>query len=227
MAVQWKGPYYQLTSASGKKVTIDVTTSVSAGLKANQLIEDDLPKFLRARGIERVVDFGAGALRHTLPLIKRGFSVCAVEFEEVFKRPKCAGYRVLAEKNPNFSALIWPNSFLGDRRKFSCALLVYVLQTMPLPAERALVLKALSKKLTKDAYILYLSRFGEVTDEDKRHKVSDGYYRWPDRDEHSFYTEFTTEDTHKMFKKQGFTRLKSYPVGGQAFLYGRGGATWP
>ena len=227
MARKWKEPFYHLSTSSGKEIVIDVTTSISAGLKANRLIENELPTFLRARGIEKVVDFGAGALRHTLPLIKRGFSVCAVEFEEVFKRPKCAEYRLKAEKNPNFSALIWPNAFLDDGRKYSCALLIYVLQTMPIPAERLLVLKELSKKLTKDAYILYLSRFGEVTDEDKRHRVSDGYYRWPDRDEHSFYTEFSTEATHEMFKRHSFSRLKSYPVGGQAFLYGRGGATWP
>lgn len=227
MAEKWKQPYYHLTALSGKRVTIDVTTSVSAGLKANSIVERELPRFLAKRGIERIVDFGAGALRHTIPLLREGFDVCAVEFNEVFARPACAKARKQAERHANFSALIWPNDFLRDGRKFSCALLIYVLQTMPLPAERRLVLSELQKKLTKDAYLLYMSRFGELTADDGKHRVSDGCYRWPDREQHSFYREFTTEETHALFEKHGFTRLKSYPGAGQAFLYGRGRATWP
>jgi hypothetical protein len=50
----------------------------------------------------------------------------------------------------------------------------------------------------------------------------------PDRDLHSFYTEFPTEATHEMMQNHGFTRLKSLSERGtdQVFLYGKKSATW-
>ena len=76
---------------------------------------------------------------------------------------------------------------MKDRRKFDAALLFYVLQIMPVPAERQLVLKHIQKKLRDNSYVVYASRYGQVTKQDLKHKVSDGYYKWPLRKEHSFH----------------------------------------
>jgi hypothetical protein len=111
MANVWNSPMYQLVSKAGKRITVDVTFSVSAGLPANKLFDDTLIKFFRSKGVESVVDFGAGALRHTFPLIRAGFQVCAVEFEQEFSRPVCAEALRKAEKHPNFCKLIWPCDF--------------------------------------------------------------------------------------------------------------------
>ena len=175
-----------------------------------------------------IVDFGAGALRHSFPLLKAGFQVCAVEFEEQFKKPACAEAIRKAEKHANFCKLIWPGDFKKDRRRFDAALLCYVIQTMPLQKERESVLKILRDKLRDDSYLLMMSRYGQISGIPKEQAVEDGFYMWPARDAHSFYTEFTTEETHTMVGAYGFRRLKSMSERGtdQVFLYGKGGSTW-
>ena len=71
------------------------------------LIEKLIPLF-KARKVHRILDFGAGALRHCFPLLEAGFEVCAVEFQEGFARPTCQKALEEAQKYGNFSALIWP-----------------------------------------------------------------------------------------------------------------------
>jgi hypothetical protein len=228
MADLWLSPIYQLVTRTGKRINVDVTSSVSAGLSPNKLIEGTLVKFFRSKGVETIIDFGAGALRHTFPLLDAGFQVCSVEFEQTFKRPTCAAALTEAEKHHNFCKLIWPKDFRKDTRRFDAALLCYVLQTMPLKEERTQVLKLLRKKLRDDSYILWMSRFGQTGNIPKEQIVKDGFFMWPERESHSFYTEFSTEDTHAMFDDQGFRRLRSLSERGtdQAFLYGNGGSTW-
>src|SRR2546429_616534 len=76
----WKKPIYRLTSKRGKDILIDVTSSVSPGLPPNKAVTE-LVDFFRNKDVQKIVDFGAGALRHTFPLLDTGFQVCAVEFE--------------------------------------------------------------------------------------------------------------------------------------------------
>src|SRR5439155_27303182 len=99
------------------------------------------------KNVERIIDFGAGSLRHTFPLLDAGFQVCAVEFQENFDRPVCAKALAEAKQHSNFSTLIYPNDFISDRRRFDAAFLCYVLQVMPIRTERDTVLKHLRKKL--------------------------------------------------------------------------------
>jgi hypothetical protein len=224
----WGSPIYQLVSKAGKRVTIDVTSSVSAGLPPNKLVGDTLIKFFRNQGVENILDFGAGALRHTFPLLKAGFQVCAVEFEEQFKKPICSEAIAKAERHSHFCKMIFPRDFKRDTRRFDAALLCYVLQTMPLKEERTAVLDLMRKKLRDESYLLWMSRWGQADGIPKEQMVKDGFFKWPDRDVHSFYTEFNTETTHKMFEDRGFRRLKSLSERGtdQVFLYGKGSSTW-
>jgi hypothetical protein len=227
MARLWLKPLYELTAKSGKKVIIDVTSSVSPGLPPNKTIAD-VATFLKKQKAERILDFGAGALRHTFPLLDAGFQVCAVEFEECFGRPICGKALKQAQTHANFSTLIYPKDFLRDNRKFDAALVCYVLQTMPVPAERKTVLKSIYKKLKAESYLLYMSRYGQLDGTSSAHRVTDGFYKWPDREQHSFYREFTTEETHDFMKSFHLKRVKSLSERGtdQIFLYGKGGATW-
>jgi len=228
MANVWSTPVYHLVAKTGKQIVVDVTTSVSAGLPPNKLLHDTLVNFFRSKGVESIVDFGAGALRHTFPLLQAGFQVCAVEFEEQFKKPICTEALHKADKHANFTKLIWPSDFRKDKRHFDAALLCYVLQTMPLHEERKLVLKLLRNKLSNDSYLLLMSRYGQISGIPRERTVEDGYYMWPDRAAHSFYTEFTTEETHKMVGDYGFRSLRSLSERGtdQVILYGKGGSTW-
>lgn len=228
MSGKWKSPVYKLAGPTGKQIIVDVTSSVSPGLPPHQVLKDKIVPWLRERGVQSVLDFGAGALRHTFPLLRAGFEVCAVEFEQTFTRPVCAEARVRAERNSNFSSLIWPDQFLGTKRRFDAALLCYVLQIMPKEGERRLALKEIARRLRGEGYLLYMSRFGQVSTEDSKHRVEDGYYRWPEREEHSFYREFTAEETADLFDREGFTRLRNLSQRGteQVHFYTRGKGSW-
>jgi len=228
VAKTWESPIYRYRDRKGEDIWIDVTTSVSPGLPPKQVLRDTMIPFFQERGVESILDFGAGALRHTFPLLEAGFQVCAVEFEEAFDRPACRQALEEARKYANFSALVWPKEFIGDRRQFDAAMLNYVLQVMPEPKERDLVLKTVYRKLRRNAYVLYMSRWNQVSDTAKRHRVSDGYYMWPSRRYHSFYREFTTEATHRMMEDVRLKRIRSLSRRGtdQVFVYAKGKATW-
>ncbi len=223
----WESCFYPLKDSRGKDIIIDVTSSVQPAIPYNDAIKHFIAQ-LKERKLTKVVDFGAGALRHSFPLLESGFQVCAVEFEEQFKRPECAKARNSAQENANFSSLIWPRQFKKDRRRFDAALLCYVLQIMPVPKERDLVLRFLKKKLSDDAYLLWMSRFGQMDDASRRNRVSDGIYRWKEREHQTFYREFTTEETHEMFSEHGFKHIRSLGVRGteQIFVYAKGDVTW-
>lgn len=229
MAQLWHGPLYSLTAPDGKTITIDVTTSVSASLPPNAVLLEEVIPLFKSKRIQTVLDFGTGALRHTVPLLQEGFEVCAVEFEEAFARPVCAEAKALARDYSNFSALLWPRDFLKDKRRFQAALLCYVLQTMPLPKERRRALREIFGKLRLNSYLLYMSRYGQLRGLTSRQMVSDGYFMWPQREHHSFYREFTTEQTHEFMEDVGFKRIRSLSRRGtdQIFLYAKGGSTWP
>lgn len=229
MAKLWESPIYRFKSFLQKEIYVDVTTSVAPGLPPNKLIKEVLIPFFEKKKVYRILDFGAGALRHCFPLLDAGFQVCAVEFEEGFSRPSCKNALAEAKKDPNFTALIWPKDFIKDRHKFDAALLFYVLQTMPVEKERQQVLSYIYNKLKGDSYLIYASRYNQITEEDLHHKVTDGYYKWPARTYHSFYREFTTEDTHAMIQRHGFIRKRSLGERGndQIHLYVKGSATWP
>jgi hypothetical protein len=229
MPVRWESPIYRLKTPTGREVTIDVTASVSGGLGPNQMVTGTLIPFFLQANVRKIIDFGAGALRNTLPLLAAGFEVCAVEFEHGFTRPTPAAQLSEARTYPNFSSLVWPHDFMNTGARFDVALLCYVLQTMPIPAERELVIKTLKKKLKSEAYLVYMSRynqgFGSIS---RAQRVSDGYFMWPKREQHSFYREFTTPETHEMFTRRGFEYVRSLSQRGteQMFLYGRGPASW-
>ena len=77
----WKKPIYKLKAASGNYINIDVTTSCGANLKPNSVIYE-VADFLKIQEVKSILDLGAGALRHTIPLLKAGFEVWSVEFEK-------------------------------------------------------------------------------------------------------------------------------------------------
>jgi len=228
VAIKWKTPVYKL-SRWGKRVEIDVTTSISPGLSPHQIVKNEFIPFLQRKGnVQKILDFGAGALRHTFPLLKAGFEVCAVEFEEAFTRPTGKKALAKARRNPNFTTLIWPRDFLSSSRKFDAAILAFVMQTMPVPRERMAVISAINKKLTSDGYLLYMSRYGQISTDMNKNKISDGYFMWPSRTVHSFYREFSTEETHEIMKAKKFMKLRYWSARGteQVFLYGKGKSTW-
>lgn len=221
----WHSPIYNYRDDVGKEIIIDVTTSVSPGLPANHVFVDRVIPYLEKHDVYRVLDFGAGSLRHTIPLLKRGFVVGAVDYKRGFERPVCKKALEKLRDNKNFCALEWPNEYYGNReifrKKFDAALLIYVLQTIPEPSERRDVLRFISRKLKINKYLFYCSRVNQLNDIDKQHRISDGYYKYPKREHHSFYREFATGETHEYMHKHKFERVRSFSERGtdQMYLY--------
>ena len=226
LGAMWKSPLYSYHAGS---LVIDVTSSISAGLPPHRCLTNRFKPLVQAAEGRRILDFGAGALRHTLPLLRSPhFEVCAVEFEEAFVRKEAADARETAQRNANFSTLIWPKAFKRDRRRFDAAILSYVLQVMPEVREREMVIEQIAKKLVEGGHLLYMSRFGQVTAEMKTRQLKDGYWMWPNRQTHSFYVEFTHEQTDKMMEKHGLERAHSWSEGGkeQVFVYRKPAGEW-
>ncbi len=234
---KWKSPIYKFGS-DAEPVVIDVTTSISASLPPHKVVVDTVIPEWRKRGLEQVLDFGAGGLRHTFPLLRRSFQVCAVEFPNAFERPKNKEAIRRARNSSNFTALVSPEKFFGrhwrrecfrdKRRKFDAVLLCFVLQTMPRPEDRKVVVKTVTSRLKKGGCLLYMSRYGQMTEAMRRYRVSDGYYTRPAWPRHSFYREFATAETHALFKSAGLERIRSLSARGteQVFLYWKP-AVWP
>lgn len=225
----WEKPVYKFRNWAGEEIVIDVTTSVSPGLPPNHVLIDKVIPFLRENNVDKILDFGAGSLRHSIPLVKAGFTVGAVDFQEGYSRRVCKTALAALCKNDRFCLMEWPHIYCGNpeifRGKFDAALLIYVLQTMPKPKERKKVLDFIFRKLrNKDVYIFYCSRFNQLNENHARYRVSDGYYMYPKRASHSFYREFSTNETHKFMKKYDFYRIHSFSERGtdQMFIYYRG-----
>ena len=175
-----------------------------------------------------MLDFGAGALRHVFPLLDNGFEVVSVEFEEQFKRPSCKEAYEKALEHPNFHPLLWPSHFIRDKRIFGAALLIYVLQTKPIPDARRVVVKQIVRKLERKAYLFYMSRWNQREGISEDHRVNDGYVKGLKFKYKSFYTEFSTPDTHAMMAQHNLKLIRNISERGtdQALVYAKGNAEW-
>ena len=228
MPPKWKCPLYEYKKGC-EKIVIDVTTSISAGLSPHRAVRDRFMPLVKEKKKRRILDFGAGALRHTIPMLRfADVQVCAVEFEEAFEKGVAKAACAKARANPSFSELIWPVGFKKDRRKFDAAILSFVLQVMPEKSERELVVKLIAKKLVDGGLLLYMSRTRQVTKAMGKRRLRDGYYMLPDRARHSFYTEFTHEQTNELMAKYKLIREESWSEGGseQVFLYRKKTGQW-
>ncbi len=232
---RWAKSHYNLTTKRGKPVVIDVTMSVNTALGPNLAIEEVIA-FFRREKVKTVLDFGAGALRHSLPLLAADFDVCAVDFEEQYlntpAKKICVSNLRLAEASPNFSKLVYPRDFIADPRKFHAAMLCYTFQGMPLKTEREYVLKLLYDKLKGPGCLVWMSRWENFGNMPVNQRVEDGIYKYPDSTTHSFYREFNNDDIRDMMENVGwrkeFYRVKSLGRGGkdQIFVYAKRKLIW-
>ncbi len=225
----WQNPIYRLKTNEGVYIFVDVTTSCCPGLGPNMVIWK-IAEFFKSKGVVSILDFGAGALRHTFPLLDMGFQVCAVEFKEQFERKACRLALNKAKKSPDFSALIFPDEFIKSKHKFDAALLTFVITTMPRADERRKLLKFLKKRLKANSFIFWMSQYGKY-EQIKRleNQVKDGWYLHPERKNHSFYTEFNNSKIDDMLNRIGYRRIHVFSQRGndQFRLYSRGAGKWP
>jgi len=221
MSKRFSSPIYNVTTSGGEKVAIDVTNSISAGLEPNQGLMNEVITWMNKRGYTRILDFGGGALRHTIPLLDKGFEVIAVEYERAYTRPRAKAMRAQAQGYDGFTALVWPEDFLKCRLKYDVALLVYVLQVIPVKTERDLLLNAIAERFDRNGpkRLYYASRFGEARGLPDNTRYNDGWVRGIGVHDRSFYTEWNAADTDKLFLKCGYERAGSYSGATQPYIY--------
>jgi len=217
----WQNPIYKGITNGGKSFIVEVTESIAPGLPHNSALINHLIPWLKDRGYKKILDFGAGALRHTLPLLDAGFEVTAVEYQEAFNKSIAKNNLEIAKTKGNFNELIWPKDFISSTEKYDIILLIYVLQTIPEKEDREQILNEIKRKL--DNYgpkrVYYASRYGDSIDLKDEDRFKDGWIKKLKNPKQSFYTEWNAKETHDMFLKKKFQYAGTYGNGSQSYIY--------
>jgi SAM-dependent methyltransferase len=114
----------------------------------------------------RILDFGAGKLRHTVPLLELGHQVTAVDYRDLFDRPsdQVKENLAIAKTHGNrFGQLVYPSDFVAlNDRQFDLVLLINVLNIMPDPLERLFVIEHCGKRLrANQGHVLIFCQHGD------------------------------------------------------------------
>lgn len=168
-----------------------------------------------------ILDVGAGKLRFTLYFLKKGYKVCAVEYENLKKRSKQMQKNLAKAKEygERFLSLTYPLEFIASKDKtYDLALLINVINTMPVPYERLLLLEQCYRKLKAKGYLLCCTWFGQrsFTDsfDDDVNLIGDGYYMGEETKHKSFAIEYkSVEELDEIILANGFEFVKPFPIG--------------
>jgi SAM-dependent methyltransferase len=236
----WQSPIYEFRIPAGvddsgndliKEVVVDVTTSAprfeDPGKTLGRILGEalDYLRIEKREKIDRILDFGAGKLRNTVFLLQKKYNVTAVEFGNLSTDTE-QGQRLLAQAKRftrYFKKLVFPHDFIQSGAKFDLALLVNVLNIMPVPSERLLVLQHCHEKLRKGGHLFWYTQYGDY-DQNKRctaaNVLGDGYYIGKTTKFKSFYREFSAHEIDEMLISSGFALVKTFEVShNQARLY--------
>jgi SAM-dependent methyltransferase len=195
-----------------REIVIDVTRSAPSFDSPGKTLGKTLRKVLsdvELAKVGEILDFGAGKLRNTLYLLERGHRVCAVEYERLFQESDQAieAERRARRYRSRFSELVYPHQFDRSRRKFSLVLLINVLNIMPVPAERLVVLQACYSKLRKNGYLFWYTQRGDADYAARltpAYRLGDGYYVGRRSKLKTFYREFTVAEIDDQLASSGF-----------------------
>jgi hypothetical protein len=175
-----------------------------------------------------ILDFGAGKLRNALYLLRNGYKVCAVEYGQLFRKSDQAKklWGLCQQHRSRFSTLIYPHQFRSSQQRHDLGLLINVLNIMPVPAERLLVLLYCHEKLKPNGHLLWYTQRGDPDYRKRmvsRYRLGDGYYVGRDVSYKTFYREFKVAEIDAMLASAGFEFLQRIEAGArnQARLYRR------
>jgi SAM-dependent methyltransferase len=235
----WDSPIYRFNRPAGtlrgkqryENIVIDVTRSAPPFSAPGKTLTGVLAKAIKTARLAKenaVLDFGAGKLRNALHLLKQGYGVCAVEYEKLFhESPQAASARTAAERyRTRFCRLVYPNQFEASRQKFDLVLLINVLNVMPVPAERLLVLQQCRAKLRPGGHLLWYTQRGDADYADRlvpKYALGDGHYIGRNAKYKTFYREFTVSEIDALLARTGFEFVSALPASSrnQARLYKR------
>lgn len=217
----WSDPYYRYVLPS-RPGTIDVTGSIPNFDNEVDGLSDVVAEF-RRRGFKRICDFGAGKLRNTLYLLRKGFKVWAVEFPKAFEPPGGKKQFDKARKYDGFFFLKYPEAFLAFREKVDAILLINVIHIVPLESERKKILRECRGRLKEGGLLFWMSVYGEphykpaVT---KRLSVEDGWCYNLHKQHQTFYKEYKIPDVQALVTSAGYSLVRPIAANHhRAFLF--------
>ena len=225
----WESPVYKIKTEIDKKKTeilIDVTGSAPNFSKPSEPLKGSFEVLLK--GLEpsktKILDFGGAKLRNTLYLLKKGYTVYACEFEDLFKRSKQANdFFEDCKKYPNFKKLVFPKDFLDFDGEFDVVLLINVLNIMPVPIERYCVLALCRAKMKEGGRLLWYTQHGAYSESGAVTAIYDGFVTGKGRKYHMFYRDFDRKEIHGMLNAAGFSFKNNFkfPMSGtnQAYAF--------
>ncbi|MFA5039617.1 MAG: class I SAM-dependent methyltransferase [Candidatus Omnitrophota bacterium] len=215
----WETPYYTFhkkvyTDKKRKKTSsliIDVTGSApTMDVPGDQLVSA-FSVLTKGKSPQKtkILDIGAAKLRNTIYLLKKGFQVYAVEFKELVDRmPQAKDKWNEAEKYPNFKKVTFPKDFYKLKKgDIDIILLINVINVMPIPNERLMLLSLCREKIKKDGILLwYHWRATSINPEEytQENKLNDGFFKGRGRKYKTFYGEWDREYVLEMLNSTGF-----------------------
>src|SRR2546422_8803751 len=111
----------------GRYITFDLTASAPyTNQPLGQL--NLIMNHFRANKVKSVLDFGAGNLRNTWPLIDGGFDVWISDFKEQIPEDDAS---LAKAQESGLQTLIYPTELLKAQIEFDAILLSYVLHILP------------------------------------------------------------------------------------------------
>ncbi len=179
---------------------------------------------IRGKGPFKILDFGAGKLRHTVILLKGGHNVTAVEYPEIFHNPSPTVKKFMQQAikyKGRYGKVTYPNELISLNKTYDLIMLVNVIDIIPEPFERLFVLDQCNKKLEKNKYLLWFTQYGDI---DQRKVVSDFITDGGctiKQSRKTFYTEFDKDTIDLLLSLMGFKKesIKLGSGSNQAWLY--------
>ena len=231
----WSSPIYRFripTDESDsdcddlREIVIDVTGSAPPFTKPSDALKEvltDVFSDANLKKIDNVLEFGAAKLKNIPFILKKGKTVCAVEFKELTENDFTKKNIKTCKKYGNkFQELLFPNPFIEDTKKFDLALLINVPPVMPVYAERLLLFDLLYKKVESGKYVLWVAQkegsYKKIREEGKN-KCGDGIWMGKGRYFKTFFKYHQVEDLDELMQLYGFKLIKRYSVPDDARLY--------
>ena len=212
----WRTPLYifrKKDRLKDREILVDVTWSAKPTRpEMAPALETALRKSLDYIGKQslKILDFGAGKLRHTVPLLKLGHHVTAVDYRDLYYKPSDQVAKNLADAKAygkRFGQLVYPSDFVAlDGQQFELVLLINVLNIMPDPLERLFVIEHCNKKLKeKNGYLLFFCQHGDIFQiAAASDKVTDGGCT-EGKGRRTFYKDYNDKDEIiRLMKVMGF-----------------------
>jgi len=136
----WRTPLYIFRKKDGfkdREILVDVTwSSKPTRPEMAPSLATALRKSFDHLGKQplKILDFGAGNLRHSVPLLELGHHVTAVDYQDLFDKPSDLVKKNLAKArtyDKRFGQLVYPSDFVAFNGQFDLVLLINVLNIMP------------------------------------------------------------------------------------------------